>query len=105
MTGTGFPLIGVPAGRSSYGGLKPAPFPFQPPVDFPMRGGPLPVQQAPIAGNPDPRRGGVVAGPGGLPGGRQGLGARSPVLNPFDRPEQRRRAGLSVLGSPVLGTR
>lgn len=121
MIGQGFPLLGQPltSSSSSRGQLRPAPMPFQPPIDFPMRGGG--VQQLPPAATPGGAQAGfggvpggrpgraaspLLAGPGGRPGGRGGqLGARSPVLNPFDRPEQRRKAGSLLGNRPVFGVR
>lgn len=116
MIGAGFPLLGPQAStRRPYGGLRPAPMPFQPPVDFPMRGGGVPQLAGPggssagskLSSNPVPGGDnkfgrGVLAGPGGVPGGRGGLGARMPVLNPFERQQRRTKAGSTMLG-PVLG--
>jgi len=112
MIGQGFPLIGQPL-RSSSGpqGVR-TPSPFVYPTDFPMRGGYGVEQQqtpalpgAPRPGSPAPRLGGVAPGPGARRGASMILGSRSPVLNPFERPDAQRRIGKGNLRVPVFGVR
>ena len=112
MIGRGFPLIGQPL-RSSSGpqGIR-TPSPLRYPTDFPMRGGYGYEQQTPAlpgvprGGSETPRLGGSSGAPGGRRGGTSMiLGSRSPVLNPFERPDTQRRIGKGNLRVPVFGVR